>query len=76
MSETSKPSADPADLYAPVLRRMVEICLTDSAVRFGAALAQAKMELNVPVLPQEIEAAMYRAAFKVVTSGFPSSIKA
>lgn len=51
--------------YAPVMMRMMKILTVDTSVKFGAALTRAAKELGVRI-PQHIEAAMLKTAFKLV----------
>ena len=61
--------------YGKVLERTVDLVTEDGSLPFGDALDQAIRDLGIPV-PTEIKVKIIVAAFKVVTSGFPTDIEA
>ena len=71
MNEISKEYIE----YGKVLERTVDLVEKDSSMAFGEAMDQAIRETGIAV-PEEIKIRILIAAFKVVTSGFPTNIEA
>jgi hypothetical protein len=63
--------------YGGILERVVDLMATGSGTdfTFGAALEQAKRELGFETIPDNIEEAILRAAFRITCSGLPTNVE-
>jgi hypothetical protein len=62
--------------FTPVFMRMVDKLFSDEMLPMGEALELARVEEGVAEIPQQVEDAMLRAAYRIVIHGLPSKIEA